>query len=59
MFKWLGSLVDSNEKQIKKLLGKPLARALEKRKQMDACCNNEQLQEHLPEFWVTFKQYWA
>jgi digeranylgeranylglycerophospholipid reductase len=46
------------ETQIKKLLGKPLARALEKRKQMDACCNNKQLQEHLPEFWVTFKKYW-
>ncbi|MCZ7399266.1 MAG: NAD(P)/FAD-dependent oxidoreductase [Candidatus Methanoperedens sp.] len=46
------------ETQIKKLLGKPLARALEKRKQMDACCNNEQLQEHLPELWVTFKKYW-
>ncbi len=46
------------EIQIKKLLGKPLARALEKRKQMDACCNNEHLQEHLPELWVTFKKYW-
>jgi digeranylgeranylglycerophospholipid reductase len=46
------------ETQIKKLLGKPLSRALEKRKQMDACCNNEQLQKHLPELWVTFKQYW-
>ncbi len=46
------------EKQIKKLLGKPLSRALEKRKQMDAFCNNEQLQEHLPELWVTFKKYW-
>ncbi len=46
------------ETRIKKLLGKPLARALEKKKQMDACCNNEQLQKHLPELWVTFKKYW-
>ncbi|MCZ7392032.1 MAG: NAD(P)/FAD-dependent oxidoreductase [Candidatus Methanoperedens sp.] len=47
------------ETRIRRLLGKPLARALEKRKRLDACVNNELLQEHLPEFWVTFKQYWA
>ncbi len=52
------AILPEYEKQIKKLLGKPLARALEKRKQMDACCNNELLQEHLPELWVTFKKYW-
>ena len=47
------------ETGIKKLLGKTLAKALAKRKQMDACCNNEQLQKHLPELWVTFKKYWV
>ncbi|MGB8218420.1 MAG: NAD(P)/FAD-dependent oxidoreductase [Candidatus Methanoperedens sp.] len=52
------AVLSEYETHIKKLLGKPLARALEKRKQMDACCNNELLQEHLPELWVTFKKYW-
>lgn len=47
------------ETKIHKLLGRPLGRALEKRKKMDACCNNKILQEHLPELWVTFKQYWV
>ncbi len=46
------------ETRIKKLLGKPLARALKKRKRMDACCNNVLLQKHLPELWVAFKDYW-
>ena len=45
------------ETNIRKLLGRPLGRALEKRKKLDACCNNKQLQEHLPELWVAFKQY--
>jgi len=47
------------EKGIKRLLGKPMARALEKRKKLDACVNNELLQESLPELWVTFKRYWV
>jgi digeranylgeranylglycerophospholipid reductase len=47
------------ETKIRRLLGKPLARALEKRKMLDACCaSNELLQENLPELWVTFRQYW-
>jgi len=44
--------------RIRRLLGKPLGRALEKRAKMDACSNNVLLQEHLPELWVTFKKYW-
>ncbi|MFZ3382314.1 MAG: NAD(P)/FAD-dependent oxidoreductase [Candidatus Methanoperedens sp.] len=47
------------ETKIRRLLGRPLGRALEKRIKMDACCNNKILQEHLPELWVTFKQYWV
>ncbi len=46
------------EKKIKKLLGSPFARALEKRKRLEACCDNELLQMKLPELWVTFRQYW-
>ncbi|MDO9098881.1 MAG: NAD(P)/FAD-dependent oxidoreductase [Candidatus Methanoperedens sp.] len=46
------------ENRIKKLLGRPFARALEKRKGLDACVNNELLQEHLPELWVAFRRYW-
>jgi digeranylgeranylglycerophospholipid reductase len=46
------------EVRIKKLLGRPLARSLEKRKRLEACASNEQLQKQLPELWVTFKQYW-
>jgi len=46
------------ETKIRRMLGKPLGRSLEKRKKMDACCNNEVLQEHLPELWVTFYKYW-
>ena len=52
-----GHLADY-EVRIKKLLGRPLARSLEKRKRLEACASNELLQEHLPEVWVTFKQYW-
>ncbi len=46
------------EKSINRLLGRPLSRSLEKRKGLEACASNEQLQEQLPELWVTFKQYW-
>ena len=47
------------ETEIRRLLGKPLARSLEKRKKMDACyASNELLQEHLPELWVTFERFW-
>ncbi len=53
----LGHLADY-EVRIKKLLGRPLARSLEKRKRLEACASNELLQEQLPEVWVTFKQYW-
>ena len=51
-------LLSNYDTRIRRLLGKPLGRALEKRKKMDACSNNELLQEHLPELWVTFKGYW-
>jgi len=51
-------LLSNYETRIRRLLGKPFGRALEKRKKMDACSNNELLQEHLPELWVTFKGYW-
>ncbi len=47
------------ETKIRRLLGKPFARALEKRKMLDVCyASNELLQENLPEVWVTFRQYW-
>ena len=52
-------LLSNYETRIRRLLGKPLGRALEKRMKMDACSNNELLQEHLPELWVTFKKYWV
>ncbi len=51
-------LLSNYETRIRRLLGKPLGRALEKRIKMDACSNNELLQEHLPELWVTFRGYW-
>lgn len=47
------------EVKIKKLLAKPFRRSLEKRKKLEACADNESLSKHLPEFWVTFKQYWV
>ncbi len=53
----IGHLADY-EIKIKRLLGRPLARSLEKRKMLEACASNELLQEQLPELWVTFKQYW-
>lgn len=46
------------EIRIAKLLGRTMKRALEKRKKLNACSNNELLQKHLPGLWVTFKQYW-
>jgi len=51
-------LLSNYEMRIRKLLGKPLERALNKRKKMDTLSNNERLQEHLPELWVTFRKYW-
>lgn len=52
------ALLSYYETRIRRLLGKPLGRALEKRKKMDECSNNELFQELLPELWVTFKKYW-
>lgn len=52
------AMLSQYERRIKRLLGKPLARALGKRKVLDACSNNEALQEHLPELWAAFRQYW-
>lgn len=51
------AMLSQYETRIKKLLGKPMERALEKRKRIDACYNNEILQESLPELWVTFREY--
>jgi len=51
-------LLHNYETRIRRLLGKPLLRSLDKRTKMDACSNNELLQEHLPDLWVTFKKYW-
>jgi digeranylgeranylglycerophospholipid reductase len=52
-------ILSEYETKIRRLLGKPFARALEKRKMLDACyASNELLQEDLPELWVTFRQYW-
>jgi len=52
-------ILSEYETKIRRLLGKPFARALEKRKILDVCyASNELLQENLPELWVTFRQYW-
>ena len=52
-------ILSEYETNIRRLLGKPFARALEKRKMHDVCsASNELLQENLPELWVTFRQYW-
>ena len=52
-------ILSEYETKIRRLLGKPFARALEKRKMLDVCyASNELLQENLPELWVTFRQYW-
>jgi digeranylgeranylglycerophospholipid reductase len=54
------SVLDQYEAGINRLLARPLMRSLEKRKTLDKyCTSNELLQKHLPELWVTFKQYWA
>jgi len=48
------------ESKINRLLTRPLTRSLDKRKKLDEyCTSNELLQEHLPEVWVTFRQYWV
>jgi len=52
------ALLTNYETKIRRMLGKPLGRSLEKRKKMDICFTNELLQEHLPELWVTFEKYW-
>jgi len=52
------TLLTNYETKIRRMLGKPLVRSLEKRKQMDMCFTNGLLQEHLPELWVTFEKYW-
>ncbi len=52
-------ILSEYETKTRRLLGKPLARALEKRKMLDVCyASNELLQEYLPELWVTFRQCW-
>lgn len=52
-------LLGDYQTEIKRLLGKPLARSLEKRKKLDPCyASDKLLQEQLPGLWVTFKQYW-
>ncbi len=51
------AMLSRYELKVKKLLGRPLKRALEKRKRLDACYSNELLQEQLPELWVAFKQH--
>ncbi len=53
------TMLGQYETEIKRLIGRPLARSLEKRRKLDACCaSNELLQQHLPKLWVTFRQYW-
>lgn len=51
------SVLIEYETRIKRLLGRPLGRSIQKRKKFDACCTNDLLQRHLPELWVTFNQY--
>lgn len=52
------TILSQYESKIKKLIGRPLSRSLEKRKKLECCQNNEMLQQHLPELWVTFREYW-
>lgn len=53
------SILEDYGPAVRKMIGRPLARALEKRTKLDACsASNELLQKHLPELWVTFKEYW-
>ncbi|MCL7413395.1 MAG: NAD(P)/FAD-dependent oxidoreductase [ANME-2 cluster archaeon] len=52
-------LLGQYETRVRRLLARPLARSLEKRNKLDEyCTQNELLQQHLPELWVTFGQYW-
>jgi digeranylgeranylglycerophospholipid reductase len=52
-------IISEYDARTRRLIGKPLARALDKRKRLDTCyASNELLQEHLPHLWVTFRQYW-
>ncbi len=54
------TLLTRYDRKVRRLLERPLTRSLEKRGQMDALgMPNEVLQEHLPELWVTFKEYWG
>ena len=53
------TILGQYETKVRRLLARPLERSLGKRKQLDGCCNsNELLQQHLPEMWVTFSDYW-
>lgn len=50
--------ISEYDAKVRRLLGKPLGRALDKRKKLDTCyTSNKLLQEHLPHLWVTFRQY--
>jgi len=52
-------ILSEYETKLRRLLGKPFERALEKRNKLDGCyASNELLQKNLPELWVTFRQYW-
>ncbi|PXF56254.1 MAG: hypothetical protein C4B59_17170 [Candidatus Methanogaster sp.] len=54
------TLLGQYETRTRRLLGRPLARSLVKRKKLDRyCASNELLQRHLPEVWATFEEYWA
>ncbi len=52
-------IISEYEARTRRILEKPLGRALEKRKRLDICySSNKLLQEQLPQLWVTFRQYW-
>ncbi len=54
------ALLARYERQVRRLLERPLRRSLEKRGQMNILGTpNKVLQERLPELWVTFKEYWG
>ncbi|KAF5411056.1 MAG: Digeranylgeranylglycerophospholipid reductase [Candidatus Methanogasteraceae archaeon] len=54
------ALFGQYETTTRRLLGRPLKRSLAKREKLDHyCASNELLQQHLPEVWVTFEEYWA
>lgn len=48
-------LLSNHETRIRRLPRKPHGMALEKRTKMDACLQNEVLQEQLPELWVILR----